>query len=805
MEIKGNIEKMSKQKQRFIKTSIFIFLLYGIFLGTSLVIDKAYANNDEWQIAYYRPLATGYAKGTMVVTTWSEWYSEPFTREQNVESQILKGDLFQIGDVWYYYNITMTIRWAVPQILGFMFNAPPFILYYSQNNGSTWNFIYEYTWTQYMETTEQWGAGFTSGVGHYYIPSQFTQYFMPNTIFRIQVHPTFPVYTYYLCNYYWGAIQKPIPPYDFIDGSDNYVQYAISFTYEYQNQPQEYKGSTIAFPFDKTKKILSDSANMILNTLHLSGASNEVVGKQFGTDTWIIIYSSQLAMMELTDLLKVFPENATNYLVPIKRFIVWMWSKQNLTDGSFPFILTDGDQHPWYNATTNQWYGYDKIDSFSACAISLMRKYYDATEDLAFINQYWNPIFKSKGFIVDLMNPTYWLPVDGYHFNGTQYIKSQMNWLHDSVEAYQGIKDYAYLEGVRGNSSEQTYWNNYAENIANGIRTYFWNETLGRYAGMFYINNGTQNTVRVYNTITPLIYNVETNETRASSTISQYVSWGILSGRYYEKKWAEDYSISNEYSTMSGMIYSAFAKLITQFNYTELWMKDSFFEVSKFLFMNPIYPNGNLQNNAGWLDFVNLVNYTWAQDYARLIETSAWILDGFMYLPDMMSLYNYTTLEMVALNQSLTLEGSYWAGKQSEFKSETGFQWNANKPNFEQWVNWLKNKQLYVQWFDFIFKKWLFDEGYFGDFPWWEEWTPIPPPIWIEDWVTPFIIEWSLIGMYTTLGIGLSGVFLMCFAPSWVAWKIKKKGVDVDTVERFGYALLLFLVGFGLFVMWLWS
>jgi hypothetical protein len=796
---------MNQQKQRFIKASIFLFLLCGILLGTSLIIDKTYANNDEWQIAYYRPLATGYAKGTMVVTTLTEWYSEPFTREQNVESQILKGDLFQIGDISYYYNITMTIRWAVPQLLGFMFNAPPFILYYSQNNGSTWNFIYEYTWTQYIETTEQWGAGFTSGVAHYYIPSQFTQYFMPNTIFRIQVHPTIPVYTYYLCNYYWGAIQKPIPPNDFIDESGNYVQYVISFTYEYQNQPQEYKGSTIDFPFDKTKKILSDSADMILNTMHLSGASNEVVGKQFGTDTWIIIYSSQLAMMKLTDLLKIFPENATNYLVPIKRFIVWMWNKQNLTDGSFPFILTDGDQHRWYNATTNQWYGYDKIDSFSASAISLMRKYYDATEDLAFINKYWNPIFKSKEFIVDLMNLTYWLPVDGYHFNGTHYIKSQMNWLHDCVEAYQGIKDYAYLEGVRGNSSEQTYWNNYAESIANGIRTYFWNETLGRYAGMFYINNGTQNTVRVYNTITPLIYNVEINGTRASSTISQYVSWGILSGRYYEKKWAEDYSISNEYSTMSGMILSSFAKLITQFNYTELWMKDKFFEVSKFLFMNPIYPNGNLQNNAGWLDFVNLVNYTWAQDYARLIETSAWIIDGFMYLPNMVSLYNYTSLEMVALNQSLTLEGSYWNGKQNEFKSETGFQWNATKPNFEQWVNWLKNKQLYVQWFDFIFKKWLFDEGYFGDFPWWEEWTPIPPPIWIDDWVTPFIIEWSLIGMYTTLGIGLSGVFLMCFAPSWVAWKIKKKGVDTDTIERFGYALLLFLVGFGLFIMWLWS
>ena len=63
----------------------------------------------------------------------------------------------------------------------------------------------------------------------------------------------------------------------------------------------------------------------------------------------------------------------------------------------------------------------------------------------------------------------------------------------------------------------------------------------------------------------------------------------------------------------------------------------------------------------------------------------------------------------------------------------------------------------------------------------------------------------SYVDMYTTTAIGLGGIFLMVFSPTWVAWKIRKSGADVSTVERIGYGMLLFCVGFGLFVMWLWS
>lgn len=63
----------------------------------------------------------------------------------------------------------------------------------------------------------------------------------------------------------------------------------------------------------------------------------------------------------------------------------------------------------------------------------------------------------------------------------------------------------------------------------------------------------------------------------------------------------------------------------------------------------------------------------------------------------------------------------------------------------------------------------------------------------------------SWVDKYTILGIGLSGLLMMVFAPSWVALKIKKEGITPDSIERIGYAMLIFVVGFGMMVIWLWS
>jgi len=65
----------------------------------------------------------------------------------------------------------------------------------------------------------------------------------------------------------------------------------------------------------------------------------------------------------------------------------------------------------------------------------------------------------------------------------------------------------------------------------------------------------------------------------------------------------------------------------------------------------------------------------------------------------------------------------------------------------------------------------------------------------IEDWISK----------YTMLSIGIGGLVLMVASPTWGVWVIRKKGLDPDSIERVMYAFLLFCVGFGLLVMWLWS
>jgi len=62
----------------------------------------------------------------------------------------------------------------------------------------------------------------------------------------------------------------------------------------------------------------------------------------------------------------------------------------------------------------------------------------------------------------------------------------------------------------------------------------------------------------------------------------------------------------------------------------------------------------------------------------------------------------------------------------------------------------------------------------------------------------------SWIDKYTMFAIGMGGLILMVASPSWVAWQLRKGGIKPEDFERIMYGLLLFCVGFGLLVMWLW-
>jgi len=59
----------------------------------------------------------------------------------------------------------------------------------------------------------------------------------------------------------------------------------------------------------------------------------------------------------------------------------------------------------------------------------------------------------------------------------------------------------------------------------------------------------------------------------------------------------------------------------------------------------------------------------------------------------------------------------------------------------------------------------------------------------------------DMMNLYTWIALLLAALFLMVWSPAWFAWKIKKVGVTVESIERLGYAMLLFIVGFGLLIM----
>jgi len=63
----------------------------------------------------------------------------------------------------------------------------------------------------------------------------------------------------------------------------------------------------------------------------------------------------------------------------------------------------------------------------------------------------------------------------------------------------------------------------------------------------------------------------------------------------------------------------------------------------------------------------------------------------------------------------------------------------------------------------------------------------------------------SWIDKYTMLALGFGGIILMVASPTWVALEIRKKGLDADSIQRGAYGMLLFCVGFGLLIMWLWA
>jgi len=65
-------------------------------------------------------------------------------------------------------------------------------------------------------------------------------------------------------------------------------------------------------------------------------------------------------------------------------------------------------------------------------------------------------------------------------------------------------------------------------------------------------------------------------------------------------------------------------------------------------------------------------------------------------------------------------------------------------------------------------------------------------------------LPWSLIDNYFMLGVGLTGIIMLIAGPTWFARTFVKHGLDTETIEHLGYAMLFVVLGFGFVVVWLW-
>jgi len=592
-----------------LKTSLLIFfLIVTMFTCIQFNIPPAKADTNS---VTFRPFYPGYQRGSKKLPRKplvGESYSEGLIdREFNLEA-------------WNINSMTLKITY---------FGDPTWSYYacidleFSYDGGNTWT----HTYSLPDELLDFWNSpdafdwpGGKAITKSYTIPPSEYQYYNAST--RIRLRNRSDYYDVFLCVVYWGAGQKPVPPSDYIDDNGNYVQYYLWWEVEYEWEDIPFVASTKEFESDITKTRAEQVAQAILNTFHPSGAGNEVTDKEFGKDTWIVIYSSQLAARALINLTAFLPEHKNEYLGTVKRFLHWMWSKQN-ENGSFPFYLVDGDQHVFY---------YIHVDSFSALAITITWEYYQATNDNSVIDDYWENI-KKCGTFLESLNSSYSLLHDSYYSNdnGTTWQKNEWALLHDVCEAYEGILHLSYIYDYKGDATNKAKYENWANQIKTAIDTYFWNETLKRYAGFFNVVTGEQDTSAVYSMITPVIYRVTTNWTRIKSTLRTYLDWGLMSGRYYNVTWdAPLYDAANEYSTMAGMIMKALGVLKNDFNSTRLFYKDML-NASKFLWENPIFSDGALfEPERGFLDWVNFETNEYAPDYARLVEASAWYLLGVM-------------------------------------------------------------------------------------------------------------------------------------------------------------------------------
>jgi hypothetical protein len=162
-----------------------------------------------------------------------------------------------------------------------------------------------------------------------------------------------------------------------------------------------------------------------------------------------------------------------NHDTEIKEYLEWYLSKYNQTPDDLNTIGTiydfyidnNGDEVPTYTIDPTA-KNYDSSDAYAGTYLSLIKAYYDNSNDLNFINSNLSHFKLIAGAIdATLQDDNLTWAKPDYH---TKY-------LMDNLEAWKGYKDFADLLIELGDINANDY-NQIANDVQNAIETLLWNE-----------------------------------------------------------------------------------------------------------------------------------------------------------------------------------------------------------------------------------------------------------------------------------------------------------------------------------------
>ncbi|MBI1969565.1 hypothetical protein HYS48_02625, partial [Candidatus Woesearchaeota archaeon] len=204
----------------------------------------------------------------------------------------------------------------------------------------------------------------------------------------------------------------------------------------------------------------------------------------------------------------------SDYSVDVKGWMQWYLAHLNRPDhlGVYGTVYDYSVTPAGVEQSTGN---YDSSDSYAATFLSLVRKYYDATGDLQFIQDNLADLKVVAGAIDATLQP------DGLTWAKKDY---QIKYLMDNVEVWQGYSDFAYLLTLVDDPAAAQY-SAKANQVRNGIEANLWDTVNQQYYPHF---GGAMNWNTFYPNATanmwPLIFNLPEAEARTNALWQKFIT-----------------------------------------------------------------------------------------------------------------------------------------------------------------------------------------------------------------------------------------------------------------------------------------